>query len=1276
MKKNNTRKIFTAFAVLAVSAGVVCAVPFAGCSQNTADTNNTNGGGEYNAASKIVTIDTALGTTQSRTNGKTLFVSNDAARNDVTNCDGSLEKPYHIETVMEIETAADSAKVTVEPGTTIALLPGEYTGLTRSIHFRQSGAYNAYIEIRPATVEDGLSEEQANVNNGKVLLNFGEMELGDSNRGIQIYSNYVYFHDIDVCGAGDNGVFIAGKYNTVEHCDLYNNRDTGLQIGREASAMTSIDQWPAYNLVKNCTAHNNYDNGATYGENADGFAAKLSIGYGNVFDGCIAYRNSDDGWDLYAYASNGNIGTVLIQNCVAFENGFLETTREEFNATIKGNAYTLEDIEANSKGGYITTKGDGNGFKLGGSVMEGDVVLDNSIAFGNRMHGVTDNSNPGFLNISNVTSYDNSSNINPATGQIIPGSDNSSHANINVARQTYSYNNLNGVLSVKDISSGLQKDSYRGSVTNSVLYAGSNSYSKVTNSIVTYESSASSMSAPSVSSIFVKRPINGSTYNVDGTTIHAHTTFRNEEDGSINMGDILKVADQSALLGTDRPVGADLTKTSWEDYDHFYNDVLTNGSAESEDLAKLQRAYEALTINCDANAVYQPFDVVNKMHDIDISWSSSNENVAMPGTIVDNSAVSGAEFITIDIFRISSGNQQCTLTATMTLNGQTLTKTFDINVMKGNSKIGAVSVVTPKGEILGDGESTTTIVDRFDVYQEPTVQVRDALYPDNVKYLLPDQYTYTTSYKYQTDADMEPVTVKGFTPSNAGIYTITVNATMKDSGATSKMTYKIYVASEFAQADFNGNSDVLVYQDGFIINGEPGSATGILYAVASTTPLEITDAKDIVNQPGVQAYPFRTTEINAKFDMLNNAAYSVYYAMANASGEITSKLYKASIGTVEISTAANLKKVMDGSAINGENPTKTIYLLTQDIDGTGTSFGGGSGTFKGLLNGQGYTVKNITVSSSTKGKASLFYTVSGGTVMNIKFENIKLTNSTNYVGIVGICYGGYFHNIVLTKVVNKGTTNAAQCISGLIGVILQSNLATYISQVNVDSTCEITGLTTRTAGLIGRVYCETATGTAEVYISDCIVSAKIEGTGTGVGGFIGEMDSNSCVSSNDEWYVEFNNCIFDGEAYGHDASSYKTAGYVGDQKQNGTIVLNYCLNIGKIYYDFNNNGTTVKTLRIEAHKNSSGLIGGYVATAKITAKNCGTTFDEYNGDISENVTVYDDFQLVNNGYSVLLTVMNFNEANWTLVYDAKGATTDAGVPLLQAPYITLNFLEA
>ena len=91
-----------------------------------------------------------------------------------------------------------------------------------------------------------------------------------------------------------------------------------------------INYWPGYSLIKNCTSCNNYDN-ETYGENADGFAAKLTVGYGNVFDGCIAYRNSDDGWDLFAKTDSGNIGMVIMYNCVAFENGFILETQEEYN---------------------------------------------------------------------------------------------------------------------------------------------------------------------------------------------------------------------------------------------------------------------------------------------------------------------------------------------------------------------------------------------------------------------------------------------------------------------------------------------------------------------------------------------------------------------------------------------------------------------------------------------------------------------------------------------------------------------------------------------------------------------------------------------------------------------------------------------------------------------------------------------------------------------------------------------------------------------------------
>jgi pectate disaccharide-lyase len=114
--------------------------------------------------------------------------------------------------------------------------------------------------------------------------------------------------------------------------------------------------------------------------NADGFAAKLTCGPGNVFRGCISYNNCDDGWDLYSKLDTGPIGAVTIENCVAYNNGVLSNGR--------------------------VTKGDGNGFKLGGEGLAVKHVLRNSLSFNNRSMGITNNSDPAII-VENCTSVDN-----------------------------------------------------------------------------------------------------------------------------------------------------------------------------------------------------------------------------------------------------------------------------------------------------------------------------------------------------------------------------------------------------------------------------------------------------------------------------------------------------------------------------------------------------------------------------------------------------------------------------------------------------------------------------------------------------------------------------------------------------------------------------------------------------------------------------------------------------------------------------------------------------
>lgn len=57
--------------------------------------------------------------------------------------------------------------------------------------------------------------------------------------------------------------------------------------------------------------------------------------------------------------------------------------------------------------GTTTADSDGNGFKLGGDDIPVNHTIRRSIAFGNKKHGITFNSNPGSITVTNNSSWDN-----------------------------------------------------------------------------------------------------------------------------------------------------------------------------------------------------------------------------------------------------------------------------------------------------------------------------------------------------------------------------------------------------------------------------------------------------------------------------------------------------------------------------------------------------------------------------------------------------------------------------------------------------------------------------------------------------------------------------------------------------------------------------------------------------------------------------------------------------------------------------------------------------
>lgn len=264
----------------------------------------------------------------------------------------------------------------------------------------KSGSYSFGSTVK--ITKDGTSSNLINLlahpdNTTRPKLDFSSMSENSSNRGISLEGDYWYIKGIDVFAAGDNGMFIKGSNNIIEHCFFSENKDTGLQIGNGGSN----------NTILNCDSFYNADSSL---ENADGFACKLDAGTGNKFIGCRAWNNLDDGWDGYM-RGNDNI-TTTYENCWAFNNGYLKD---------------------GSKGA-----GDGNGFKTGGSddkQLKHNAIYKNCIAAGNIYDGFDHNSNRGDIEMYNCAAYKNGRNINFSSSNI---------ANSLTIKNSFSFSGDNG----------------------------------------------------------------------------------------------------------------------------------------------------------------------------------------------------------------------------------------------------------------------------------------------------------------------------------------------------------------------------------------------------------------------------------------------------------------------------------------------------------------------------------------------------------------------------------------------------------------------------------------------------------------------------------------------------------------------------------------------------------------------------------------------------------------------------------------------------------------
>lgn len=123
----------------------------------------------------------------------------------------------------------------------------------------------------------------------------------------------------------------------------------------------------------------------------------------------------------------------------------------------------------------------------------------------------------------------------------------------------------------------------------------------------------------------------------------------------------------------------------------------------------------------------------------------------------------------------------------------------------------------------------------------------------------------------------------------------------------------------------------------------------------------------------------------------------------NCSREIAVTVYE------KVSSAADLAAIAHNDA--------GYYLLMNDIDFSGITFAT-LPSFSGVLNGNGYALKNINlVCSSTMQLGTAIFDVLSGTVKNISVTGVKVTNAGGMVGNTGLIarsFSGRLENVYLS----------------------------------------------------------------------------------------------------------------------------------------------------------------------------------------------------------------------------------------------------------------------
>ena len=268
-----------------------------------------------------------------------------------------------------------------------------------------------------------------------------------------------------------------------------------------------------------------------------------------------------------------------------------------------------------------------------------------------------------------------------------------------------------------------------------------------------------------------------------------------------------------------------------------------------------------------------------------------------------------------------------------------------------------------------------------------------------------------------------------------------------------------------------------------------------------------------------------------------------------------------SSGEYSISTAeelVKLSKMSNNSQIKGGR-----FVLANDIDMSAYSTGEGFepiakyGGFKGMVNGNGYVIRNLYINRPNEANVALI----GGAhveVRNLGLENVDITGGANTGGIVG---QGQMNGLINCYVKDGSIKTDSElgwgCIGGIAGSLAYTNVDSCWTDVDVRGYNTVGGLigsssvTVKNSYALGDVSGNESVGgligVSSHTTLNCFAEGDVTASGYYAGGLVGYANTN---------YGKIENC----SSYGFVTGADRAGTIVG--RANGTTITNVMYNKG------------------------------------------------------------------------------------------------------------------